>query len=58
MDINDEKDFNKFEEIRKSGKYNMVTDSLIISDIMGVSKDRYVWIISNYNELNKLYGDR
>lgn len=58
MDISDEKDFNKFEEIRKSGKYNMVTDSLIISDIMGISKDRYVWIINNYKELNKLYGDR
>lgn len=57
MDVNekDKKDFINYERIRKSGKYNMITDASIIAREIGVSRDRYIWIISNHKELNKLY---
>lgn len=57
MDFNekDKEDFINYERIRKSGKYNMLTDASIIAREMGVPTSRYIWIINNYKELNKLY---
>lgn len=51
----DKKDFINFEKVRRSGKYNMVTDASIIAEEIGVSTSRYIWIINNYSSLNKLY---
>lgn len=51
----DKRDFINFEDIRESGKYNMVTDADIIASKIDVSMDRYIWIIENYSKLNELY---
>lgn len=53
----DKNDFINYEKIRRSGEYNMVTDASTIASIIGVSKERYIWIINNYSKLKELYGD-
>lgn len=51
--------FLKYEEIRKSGKYNMFTDCMQVMKKMKVSKEVYVKILSNYTELyNKYIGGK
>lgn len=53
----DKSDFVNYERIRRSGKFNMIVDASIIANKMGISNSRYIWIINNYSELNRLYCD-
>ena len=48
-------DFLKYEEVRKSGKYNMVMDMNKVLAKYGISFNNYIYILSNYSELSKKY---
>ena len=48
-------DFLKYEEVRKSGKYNMVMDMNKVLAKYGISFKNYIYILSNYSELSKQY---
>lgn len=44
--------FLKYEKIRKSGKYNMITDAKTVMNKIGCNLSTYMDIIDNYSELN------
>ena len=48
-------DFIKYEEVRKSGKYNMVMDMNKVLAKYGISFNNYIYILSNYSELSNKY---
>ena len=48
-------DFLKYEEARKSGKYNMIMDMNKVLVEYGISFKNYIYILSNYSELSKKY---
>lgn len=47
-------EFQEFVEIQNSGKYNMLDP--MVRTIMGISKDKHLYIISHYNDLEKEFG--
>ena len=47
--------FLKYEEGRKSGKYNMVMDMNKVLVEYGISFKNYIYILSNYSELSNKY---
>ena len=49
-------DFNAYEEVRQSGVTNMYNVS-VVSDYSGLSRDKIITIISNYDILNNKYGN-
>ena len=49
-------DFNAYEEVRQSGVTNMYNVS-VVSDYSGLSRDKIITIISNYDTLSKRYGN-
>ncbi len=48
-------DFLKYEEARKSGKYNMIMDMNKVLVEYGISFKNYIYILSNYSELSNKY---
>ena len=48
-------DFLKYEEVRKSGKYNMIMDMNKVLAEYGISFNNYIYILSNYSELSNKY---
>lgn len=48
-------EFLKYEEARKSGKYNMVMDMNRIIAEYGIGFKNYIYILNNYTELAKKY---
>ena len=48
-------DFLKYEEVRKSGKYNMVMDMNKVLAKYGISFKNYIYILRNYSELSNKY---
>ena len=48
-------DFLKYEEARKSGKYNMIMGMNKVLVEYGISFKNYIYILSNYSELSKKY---
>lgn len=54
MEISKE-DFMAYESVRKSGLYNMFDERAIM--ISGLSKEKYMFILSNYAALMKTYPD-
>lgn len=49
----DKRDFKKYEKVRKSGLYNMFSEEARL--LTGLTKERYLYIITHYNELKNLY---
>ncbi len=49
------KDFESYEEVRNNGNYNMM-DARAIEE-SGLDKDRYFYIIKNYNEIQEKYEE-
>lgn len=47
--------FLKYEEARKTGKYNMIMDSSKVMYEYGINFHDYYYIIYNYDSLSKLY---
>lgn len=48
-------EFIAYEKVRKSGKYNMVTDWELASKEAGLTKEMYFEIIKRYNALYEKY---
>jgi len=48
-------EFIKYEEARKSGKYNMVMDMNRVIAEYGIGFKNYIYILNNYSELSKKY---
>ena len=48
-------DFLKYEEARKSGKYNMIMDMNKVLAEYGISFKNYIYTLSNYSELSNKY---
>jgi len=48
-------EFLKYEEARKSGKYNMVMDMNRVIAEYGIGFKNYIYILNNYSELSKKY---
>lgn len=48
-------DFLKYEEARKSGKYNMIMDMNKVLAEYGISFKNYIYILNNYSELSNKY---
>ena len=48
-------DFLKYEEARKSGKYNIVMNMNKVLAKYGISFNNYIYILSNYSELSNKY---
>ena len=48
-------DFLKYEEARKSGKYNMIMDMNKVLVEYGISFNNYIYILINYSELSNKY---
>lgn len=50
------REFMKYEEARKSGKYNMVMDmNKVVNEYGIVDYHTYMYILDNYSELAKMY---
>lgn len=50
--------FIDYENIRKSGEYNMITDAYHVMNILGIDKETYFNIINNYSELKEKFNIR
>ena len=48
-------EFDAYEDVRQSGVTNMFNIS-VVSDYSGLSRDKIITIISNYNTLAEKYG--
>ena len=51
-----QEEFDAYEDVRQSGVTNMFNIS-VVSDYSGLSKDKIITIISNYNTLHEKYGN-
>ncbi len=47
--------FLRYEKVRLSGKYNMITEMLYASKEARLTKEQYLEIIKNYSELKEKY---
>lgn len=52
--MNDMSKYIAYEEVRRSGLYNMFDDRA--RQLTGLSKEDYIYVMKNYSELNKKYG--
>ena len=45
----------QYEEIRKSGRYNMFMEGRYAAAEMGIDLDTYFYVLSNYSQLKEMY---
>ena len=50
--------FIKYEKVRQSGKYNMITESSKAAKKAGLSIQDYMNVIRNYTTLHNKYGGK
>ena len=48
--------FIAYEEVRKSGEYNMITDAFLAAEAAGLSMEQYKSVIKNYSVLKKQFS--
>ena len=51
-----QEEFDAYEDVRQSGVTNMFNVS-VVSDYSGLSRDKIIEIITNYNTLAQRYGN-
>ena len=49
--------FRAYEQVRRSGRYNMITEARQAADAAGLSMDDYKFVINNYTNLKEEYGE-
>ena len=49
------KAFLKYEKVRRSGKYNMITEASTVMRCYHIYEDMYFYIITHYSELYKQF---
>lgn len=53
--VNGKELFDKYERVRRSGRFNMIMDAAEAAYYAGLSIDDYCWVLNNYSELKKKY---
>ena len=54
--MGDKEKFVAYERVRRSGVTNMF-DTITVSALSGLSKEDIIYVMKNYTELNRKYGD-
>jgi len=49
--------FREFERLRLSGEYNMVTEYEIVMDMLDLTKDEYIELLANYDDVRDEYDN-
>ena len=52
-----EKQFRDFEDVRKSGAYNMIMEAGEVRDLVGLTKTEYIELVSSYDDFRSMYDD-
>lgn len=47
--------YKKYEQVRQSGRFNMITEANYAAAAAGLSLEEYMFVIKNYNKLKKQY---
>ena len=55
--ISDKELFRRYEKVRLSGKYNMITEANEAMDEAKLSPTDYYYVVHNYKMLQRKYGD-
>ena len=50
--------YNRYEAVRKSGAYNMITEAYAASNAAGLTAEEYIYAIKNYTKLREQYGSK
>ena len=56
--ISDKKIFERYEKVRSSGKYNMITEANDAMDEAGLTPSDYYYAMFNYELLKRKYGEK
>ena len=56
--ISDKKIFERYEKVRSSGKYNMITEANDAMDEAGLKPSDYYYTMFNYELLKRKYGEK
>lgn len=48
-------EFEAYEKVRRSGKFNMIMEATDAADAAGLDRDRYMLVIKNYTSLAQVY---
>ena len=52
-----EMQFRDFEDVRKSGAYNMIMEAGEVRDLIGLTKTEYIELVSSYDDFRSMYDD-
>ena len=52
-----EKQCRDFEDVRKSGAYNMIMEAGEVRDLIGLTKTEYIELVSSYDDFRSMYDD-
>ena len=58
MEMSDKQIFEKYEKVRSSGKYNMITEANNAMDEAGLKACDYYYAMFNYELLRRKYGEK
>ena len=50
--------YNRYEAVRQSGAYNMITDAYAAANAAGLTIEEYRYAIKNYIKLREQYGSK
>lgn len=48
--------FERYEQIRLTGLFNMITEASYAMEAAGLDKEQYFYVIGHYSELREKYG--
>lgn len=54
--MTDKEKYTAYERVRRSGVTNMF-DIVTVEALSGLDREDIIWVMNNYTELNKKYGD-
>ena len=49
--------FREFERLRLSGEYNMVTEYEVVMNMLDLTKDEYIDLLANYDDVRDDYDN-
>ena len=58
MEMSDKQIFDRYEKIRSSGKYNMITEANQAMDEANLRPSDYYYAMFNYELLKRQYGEK
>ena len=58
MEMTDKQIFDRYEKVRSSGKYNMITEANAAMDEAGLRPCDYYYAMFNYQLLYRKYGEK